>query len=77
LWPKKTELEIHTMSKWLPKMRWNKLRAAFVFGHSLGAISQATGISRGTLGAYAFRHHWSRERTSDVEILRKEMKPKT
>jgi hypothetical protein len=62
--------------KRLPKTRWNKLREAFVFGHSLGAISQATGISRGTLSCYAARHSWSRLRNPDGEILRKEMKPK-
>jgi hypothetical protein len=63
-------------TKWLPKTRWNKLRSAFLFGHSLGSISQASGIPKGTLGAYAFRHHWSRDRNPDVEILRKETKLK-
>jgi hypothetical protein len=64
------------MGKWLPKTRWNKLRAAFVFGHSLGSISAVTGIAKGTLSAYCARHHWSRDRSPDVEILRKEMKLK-
>ena len=58
----------------LPKTRWAQLRAAFVFGHSLGAIAQSTGIPRGTLCAYAARYKWSRDRRSDVEILRKEMR---
>jgi hypothetical protein len=62
--------------KYLPRERWEKLRAAFAFGHSLGAISEATGISRGTLSARCVRHGWSRDRSPDVEILRKETKPK-
>jgi hypothetical protein len=56
----------------LKKDEWAKLKRAFVFGHSLGAISQATGVSRGTLSARSARHHWSRDRSPDVEILRKE-----
>src|SRR5215472_16866405 len=54
----------------LKKDEWAKLKHAFVFGHSLGAISQATGISRGTLSAYAARHNWSRDRVAGTEILR-------
>jgi hypothetical protein len=64
------------MPRKISKTRWNKLRAAFVFGHSLGSISAATGIAKGTLTAYCAKHHWSRDRSSDVEILRKEMKLK-
>jgi hypothetical protein len=56
----------------LSKAKWARLRRAFVFGHSLGAIAQATGISYGTLSARSARHHWSRGRSPDVEILRKE-----
>jgi hypothetical protein len=56
----------------LKKDEWAKLKYAFVFGHSLGSISQATGISRGTLSAYCARHKWSRDRAPDTEILRKE-----
>ena len=51
--------------------RVGKLKRAFVFGHSLGGISQATGVSRGTLSAYAARHNWSRDRGADTIILRK------
>jgi hypothetical protein len=53
------------------KAEWQKLKAAYVFGHSLGSISEATNVPRGTLSAYAARHKWSRERGDDVEILRK------
>jgi hypothetical protein len=55
----------------LKKDEWAKLKHAFVFGHSLGAISQATGISRGTLSAHSARHKWSRDRPPGTEILRK------
>jgi hypothetical protein len=58
--------------KWLPKTRWSKLRDAFVFGHSLGAISQATGIPKGTLSAFAARHNWSRNRAPGTVILRRQ-----
>src|SRR5215472_12218909 len=60
----------------LKKGEWAKLKHAFVFGHSLGAISQATGISRGTLSAYSARNRWSRNRPPGTEILRKERKRK-
>jgi hypothetical protein len=59
----------------LNKEEWAKLKRAFVFGHSLGSIGDATGISRGTLSARSARHCWSHDRSPDVEILRKEMKP--
>jgi hypothetical protein len=55
----------------LTKAKWAKLKRAFVFGWSLGAISQETGVSRGTLSAHSARHRWSRDRSDDVEILRK------
>jgi len=60
----------------LTKAKWQKLRAAFTFGHSLGSISEATGISRGTLSAYAIRHGWWHDRADDVEILRKTLRMK-
>src|SRR5215472_18158588 len=60
----------------LKKDEWAKLKHAFVFGHSLGSISQATGISRGTLSAYAGRHGWWRNRPPGTEILRKEKEEK-
>jgi hypothetical protein len=60
------------MARRLTKDQWAKLKRAFVFGHSLGAISQTTGVPRGTLTAYAARHDWSRERIPGTEILRKE-----
>jgi hypothetical protein len=53
----------------LTKAKWAKLQRAFVFGHSLGAISEATGISRGTLLSYSYRHGWTR--ITGTEILRK------
>ena len=59
------------MPRRLNKQTWARLRRAFVFGHSLGAISEATGVSRGTLSAYAKRHQWSR--ISGTEILRKQL----
>jgi hypothetical protein len=55
----------------LTKAKWARLRRAFIFGHSLGAIAQATGVSRGTLSAYSARHKWSRDRVAGTEILRK------
>jgi hypothetical protein len=58
-------------SRRLKKDEWAKLKRAFVFGHSLGAISQATGISRGTLSARSARHKWSQDRAPGTEILRK------
>jgi hypothetical protein len=57
----------------LTKIKWAKLKRAFVFGWSLGAISQETGVSRGTLSARSARHHWSWDRSAEVEILRKGM----
>jgi hypothetical protein len=33
----------------LTKTKWTRLRRAFIFGWSLGAIAQATGVSRGEL----------------------------
>jgi hypothetical protein len=57
----------------LTKAKWAKLKRAFVFGWGLGAISQETGVSRGTLSARAARHHWSRNRVAGTEILRKGM----
>jgi hypothetical protein len=45
----------------LTKDEWAKLKRAFVFGHSLGAIAAATNVPRGTLSAYAARHQWSRD----------------
>jgi hypothetical protein len=57
----------------LTKAKWAKLKRAFVYGHSLGAIAQATGVSRGTLSAYSTRHKWSRNRVAGTEILRKGM----
>jgi len=33
--------------KWLPKGKWKKLRRAFAYGHSLGAISVAIGVPGG------------------------------
>ena len=60
----------YAMARRLNKEEWAKLKRAFVFGHSLGAISQTTGVTRGTLCAYAARHYWSREH--GTEILRKE-----
>jgi len=56
----------------LTKAKWARLRRAFVFGHSLGAISQATGVSRGTLSASAARHDCSQDRVAGTEILRKQ-----
>ncbi len=58
----------------LNKEEWAKLKRAFVFGRSLGAISEATGVSRGTLSAYSYRHRWSR--ISGTEILRKQLERK-
>jgi len=69
-------INAHTMPRRLTKAKWQNLKAAFTFGHSLGSISAATNIPRGTLSARCARHRWSRERSLDVEILRKEMKPK-
>ena len=60
----------------LKKDEWAKLKCAFDFGHSLGTISQATGVSRGTLSARAAKHKWSQDRAPGTEILRKEMKPR-
>ncbi len=62
------------MPRRLNKQTWAKLKRAFVFGHSLGAISEATGISRGTLLSYSYRHHWSRVPGTEVLRKRKEMK---
>jgi len=59
------------MPRRLNKQEWAKLKRAFVFGHSLGAIAAATNVSRGTLSARAARHHWSRDRVAATEILRK------
>jgi hypothetical protein len=56
----------------LTKAKWARLRRAFIFGWSLGAIAQATGVSRGTLSAYSARHQWSRDRVAGTEILRKQ-----
>jgi uncharacterized protein YjcR len=56
----------------LTKRKWAKLKRAFIFGHSLGAIAQATGVSRGTLSAHSARHRWSRDRHVGTEILRKQ-----
>jgi hypothetical protein len=56
----------------LTKDEWAKLKRAFVFGHSLGAIATATNVSRGTLSAYAARHKWSRDRSPGIEILRRQ-----
>ena len=61
----------HTMPRRLNKEEWAKLKRAFIFGHSLGAIAQATGVSRGTLSAYSARHKWSCDRIAGTEILRK------
>ena len=55
----------------LSKQKWAKLKRAFVFGHSLGAIAAATNVPRGTLSAYAARHRWSLDRIAGTEILRK------
>jgi len=63
-------------SRRLKKDEWARLKRAFVFGHSLGSISQATGISRGTLSARAAGHQWSRDRVTGTEILRKEKEEK-
>jgi len=60
------------MPRRLNKESWAKLKTAFVAGHSLGAISEATGISRGTLSAHSARNKWSRDRIPGTEILRKE-----
>jgi hypothetical protein len=60
----------------LTKPEWAKLKRAFVFGHSLGAIAEATSISRGTLSARCARHRWSQDRPDDVEILRKILRRK-
>ncbi len=49
----------------LTKKEWLKLRRAFVAGQSLSAISEATGVSKGTLSAYAARHRWSRDRVAE------------
>jgi hypothetical protein len=59
------------MARRLNKEEWAKLKRAFIFGHSLGAIAQATGVSRGTLSARAARHNWSRDRGAGTVILRK------
>jgi hypothetical protein len=56
----------------LNKEEWAKLKRSFIFGHSLGAIAQATGVSRGTLSAHSARHKWSRDRVAGTEILRKQ-----
>jgi len=55
------------------KAKWKKPKRAFVFGWSLGALSQETGVSRGTLSARAARHHWSADRGTGTKILRKGM----
>jgi hypothetical protein len=60
------------MARRLNKEEWAKLKRAFIFGHSLGAIAAATNVPRGTLSAYAARHNWSHDRADDTEILRKE-----
>jgi len=60
------------MPRRLTKDEWAKLKRAFLFGHSIGAISQATGIPEGTLKAYASRHGWWCDRVAGTEILRKE-----
>jgi DNA invertase Pin-like site-specific DNA recombinase len=60
----------------LTKAKWEKLRQAFAYGHSLGSIAEATSISRGTLSAYASRHGWWHDRPDDVEILRKPLERK-
>jgi hypothetical protein len=62
----------HTTLRRLTKQEWEKLRRAFIFGHSLGAIAGATNVSRGTLSAYSARHKWSRDRVAGTEILRKQ-----
>jgi len=60
----------------LTKQEYGKLRAAFVFGWSLGSISEATGLSRGTLSAYASRNGWWKDRPGGIEILRKTLRRK-
>ena len=60
------------MPRRLTKDEWAKFKRAFVFGHSLGAIAQATGVSRGTLSAYSARNKWSRDRSAGTEILRRQ-----
>jgi hypothetical protein len=58
----------------LPKMRWAQLREAFIFGWSTGSIAESTGISRGTICCYAWRHNWLQDRAPGTEILRKEIR---
>jgi hypothetical protein len=60
------------MPRRLTKHEWAKLKRAFIFGHSLGAIAAATNVPRGTLSAYAARHQWSRDRIDGTEILRRQ-----
>jgi hypothetical protein len=60
------------MARRLNKEEWAKLKRAFIFGHSLGAIAAATNVPRGTLSAYAARHKWSRDRVAGTEILRRQ-----
>jgi hypothetical protein len=67
----KHEISRSIMAGRLSKAKWAKLKRAFVFGHSLGAISEATRVSCGTLKAHASRHGWWRDRSPGTEILRK------
>jgi hypothetical protein len=60
------------MPRRLTKDEWAKLKRAFIFGHSLGAIAAAANVPRGTLSAYAARHQWSRDRIPGTEILRRQ-----
>jgi hypothetical protein len=60
------------MPRQLTKDEWAKLKAAFVYGHSLGSISEATGIPVGTLKAHASKNNWWHDRVAGTEILRKE-----
>jgi hypothetical protein len=60
------------MARTLNRQTWAKLKAAFVAGHSLGTISDATGISRGTLSAHSARNKWSSDRIPGTEILRRQ-----
>jgi transposase-like protein len=64
-------INAHTMRRRYSKAEWQRLKAAYLFGHSLGSISEATGVSQGTLSARCARHRWSRERVDGTEILRK------
>jgi len=56
----------------ITRAEWAKLQRAFLFGWSLGSIAEATGLSLGTIKAYASRHGWWQLRPKDTEILRKE-----